>query len=387
MRFRFGICCFSIFFFIEWTVARSDDSVRESLCLLNDLFNEDYQKARNEIVESGTSVLPELVHLRDYDPDWKVRLYAGICAERIDRGDEIDSLIRHRWDDDPETAEMFARARLYLKPMLPPGGSEPFRRKLEKEGLWFLYLESYAEKTNEQDWFHVFMGSSALWFPRILQNQLRLLAGHIAEENVKRNFNNGLLGGPAWQTLMEFVSDGTYPEGRTTLLEHLDFTSDFPYCAIETETNESTILSLLEQYSDNKDVSGILRYQLYRIRLGETSTPLRDWALTVPNNRRAIEQMIVQYKDDRVLVAALSNHLQRLQSADISHSSNISVKKPNHPQELTLIVDTPEQPTTEVPTNVHETCPRRNRTGYALAAIATMLAVSAFFLLKRRCRP
>ena len=387
MRFSFIKCWLSFFFFLEWSAARGDDSVRESLRLLNDLFNEDYQSARNGIVEMGSAVLPELVRLRDHDADWRVRLYAGICAERIDRGDEIDSLIHYRWDEDPETAEMFNLAWLSHVPQLPVSHAGTFRQKIEKDGLWFLYLESYAEKTEEKDWFHVFMGSSASWFPRILNEPFRLLAGHIAEENVKRNFSKGLLGGPEWLTLIEFVSDGTYTEGRKTLLEHLDITYDFPYCAIEAETDESVILALLEKYADNDSASGVLRNQLYRIRLGETSSPLKNWALTVPTNPDEVEKMIAKYQDDAILVTELRKILKRLRSSTVFAQTDATAWKPAFP----MISAVPEH-VTELPAVVETGFPaktekQRRFIGIVIASIVAVIAGAGFLLFKRRHAP
>jgi len=106
----------------------------------------EYMEARDKIVSLGTDVLPVLGELAvDSSATWQERLVGRVWYERIARKVEIDALRNLDW------RQQEGYDRKWEWSMVGPG---PFMTKvvaseLERQGLWYYYLERIWKDTEE----------------------------------------------------------------------------------------------------------------------------------------------------------------------------------------------------------------------------------------------
>ncbi len=177
-----------------------------------------YRAARDAIVAEGRSALPVLESmLRNEQAPWDVRLAAGVCAERIEKGGAIDALDAYDWFKDPDyDASWGITATGYPSELVPL-----IQRRLSEAGLWYHYVAHYwrpaiipKAKVNHLDRFYqeaVFLSSTGM--PRYLASQ-------VASAGVERWLSTS----NRWNqihidALEALVADGTYPDGIRLLFE------------------------------------------------------------------------------------------------------------------------------------------------------------------------
>ncbi len=105
-----------------------------------------YIKVRTTIVDFGTNAIPSLAQaVVDKDLSWQQRLTARICYEHIERGDEIEELLRYNWREHPDFNLDWERS------MAGPGlkMSELVISRMLELGLWYYYIETTWKQTEE----------------------------------------------------------------------------------------------------------------------------------------------------------------------------------------------------------------------------------------------
>jgi len=113
--------------------------VKDLLVKAKALDGEAYWKARNEIVEMGTEIVPELAKIQeDKTLDWKLLLMAGICREWIERKVDIQAMETKDWKSDPDYDPKWTGFR--------PGPWFKLRylviKRYQEQRLWFYCLEA-----------------------------------------------------------------------------------------------------------------------------------------------------------------------------------------------------------------------------------------------------
>ncbi len=100
---------------------------------------EEYRTIRNEIIQKGQSIVPELMKIQeDKAVDWKTQLMSGICRERIERADDIEQMEKKDWASDPE----FDRQWLRYRPGPWIGMESLVVKRYREKKLWFYCLEA-----------------------------------------------------------------------------------------------------------------------------------------------------------------------------------------------------------------------------------------------------
>ncbi len=133
--------------------------------------NQEYLVARNKIIELGKRALPQLRSFAsDASLDWRNRLAARICFERIYMDGKIEKFIGLEWDDMIENAipehkpfeEEYEEGlkpdfEIKLEPgkkIVPMGGAQPFIKEdfvaeCNRLGAWYYFVELNWKQTNE----------------------------------------------------------------------------------------------------------------------------------------------------------------------------------------------------------------------------------------------
>jgi hypothetical protein len=152
--------------------AESGTDLSERLRGAADFTAREYQEERDALVKQGPEILPRLYPLAtDPATDWKIQLMARIVYERIQRGKEIEAVLRHDWLSYPPYAKPAVPAirierdengnerTISIPP--PPGHviipmtgasslmGKDVRKVLQEAGLWYWYVEQVWKKTNE----------------------------------------------------------------------------------------------------------------------------------------------------------------------------------------------------------------------------------------------
>ncbi|MEI6809894.1 MAG: hypothetical protein WCN95_14345 [bacterium] len=105
-----------------------------------------YLHARDAIVAFGSDITPLLKQVLDAKTEpWRFRLMAGICAERIERGQDIAALVNKDWSKDPEYDTQWARCRAGALPLMIPLAVKRYK----EARLWFYYVEMVWKETEE----------------------------------------------------------------------------------------------------------------------------------------------------------------------------------------------------------------------------------------------
>ena len=179
----------------------------------------EYIGIRDRIVSEGQEALPGLLSIaNNADADWRLRLAAGTCAERILYRSEIDELDHHDWSSDPEFSDVWhngaVNANGWHRDFTPM-----FLAIIGKKGFWFHYLEFFDERLD------VFgLDTSFRFIPSyVCENAtggIRILAALIADERVRSAYAQDLSPSPADVRVLEtFVEDGTFPQGARAFLQ------------------------------------------------------------------------------------------------------------------------------------------------------------------------
>ena len=105
-----------------------------------------YIAGRDQLVNRGSNSVAQLQEwAANTNEPWKVRLMAGIVAERIQHGPELVEIIGRDWTKDPEYKREWEKAR--------PGPVVKFAplvtRRFREQGLYWYYTELSWKETNE----------------------------------------------------------------------------------------------------------------------------------------------------------------------------------------------------------------------------------------------
>lgn len=173
-----------------------------------------YIAMRNELVRSCTNVVPELAKVSmDTNAPWRVRLMAGIVAERVQRGAEIDELVGKDWRTDPEYK------REWTMENGGPGLSlaNLVSQRLREEQLWWHSIETIWKETGE----HSFV-------PRMREDFWRAAyrggcreapVFDVLVEVLAERVASGLGTGGEWEFLMQSTNNLALPHVLHTLLK------------------------------------------------------------------------------------------------------------------------------------------------------------------------
>lgn len=106
----------------------------------------EYIVARKQLVSDGSNDVSALMAISTNSAErWQVRLVAGIAAERILKGAEIDALINREWQKEPSYNKEWNEFRegpvVGLKPLII--------RRCKELGLWWHYMEVVWKETGE----------------------------------------------------------------------------------------------------------------------------------------------------------------------------------------------------------------------------------------------
>ncbi len=186
-----------------------------SLRRMGEAVGKEYVTARDGIVSEGRSSLPQLhTFLTDEAKPWQLRLAAGICAERIEKGDAIDQLDGYNWFDDADYDAAWPITAAGYPAQLPA----LIHQRLVAAGFWYYYLEAlWKAPENAQ--------ARVPNYGRFLENATtattgvqRRFAAHIVEEHVLSEASGTPTRSGYAPSLHAFVRDGTYPRGARALL-------------------------------------------------------------------------------------------------------------------------------------------------------------------------
>jgi len=123
------------------------ESLREQLQLAADTLGTKYLAFRTNIVASGTNVVSELKRIVSTTNElWQIRLMAGICMERIERGRDLQAFIDKDWRTDPEYDKQWEMLRG------GPGSGDLGKlvlRRYKEQGFWHYYMETIWKNTLE----------------------------------------------------------------------------------------------------------------------------------------------------------------------------------------------------------------------------------------------
>jgi len=127
-------------------IAQADDSLRARLERAASASGADYIAARNQLVAAESNAVAELAAVSTNTQEtWQVRLMAGIIAERINKGAEINDLVRFDWTKDPEYNREWEKYACGPVMQLSPLVS----KRAKAKGFWWHYLEVVWKDTNE----------------------------------------------------------------------------------------------------------------------------------------------------------------------------------------------------------------------------------------------
>ena len=233
----------------------------------------EYRALRDAIVAQGEAVLPELDRIyADQSLDWKPRFAAGVCAEHIRRNPEIENLLEYDWTTLPGTESLW-KAPLPLTG-IPHGLMPYFRQKLVEEGLWFFYLEFFAEKETIESFkpYHLLYETIGEFVAESSQGDIRQWAVWIAEKDVLANTDGKNCHSQYLAVFEQFVKDGTYPQGIQYFLSHLRLNGHIRYWAIDSISDTSAIESLLPMYANDEIVLIVINERLRTICSASTSS-------------------------------------------------------------------------------------------------------------------
>ena len=315
-------------------------NMADDLFLLKELNGTEYALQRDAITQRGPSILSDLDNIASNDSDWELSLYASICSERIRRSKDIDALLNYDWKHLPGTESLW-EGPLPLTGI--PDGLEPFfRQKLLHDSLWYFYLEIYAGKQVTDPWsnYRLLYETIPNFVVDCSQGNIRQIAAQIAEKDVLNKTDGDSCSSEYLNAFSDFVEDGTYPQGQQYFLSHLRLNGH-----------------------------------------------LRTWVLKGISDMTVIEALVSQYSDDPLVQIALNQHLQSLRSVN-AHALTSIPKNTPIPLLASPPTETPSEiPVPEVPTGPVEDSPRSSFSVTKIAVIVTVLAGTAFLLLKRRHRP
>lgn len=278
-----------------------------------------YQVARDRIVDEAKSKTKELRRIaNNREEDWRVRLAAGICLERILRGKEIDGLDHRDWRTDPEYRSDWDTGRM------ADGTSRSFTpvffKRLEEAGLWFHYLEFCDGRIGTED-----LDPTFRLVPVFVQDRssggIRQLAARIADAKVVEAFKAGASPDSMdWTAFLAFVSDGTFPDGAKHVLmttKSGDSFSPRTMLLLTDAISDVDFLSELGQrYLPDENNGRIINRRLSRIKTNPTSdipvTPTFDLRPFLPVSTSFYEDSSVpsSEKDESTDSDAVRKHGQ-----------------------------------------------------------------------------
>jgi hypothetical protein len=255
----------------------------EQLTEMAEAKHPEYRALRDAIVAQGEAVLPELDRIyADQSLDWEPRFAAGVCAEHIRRNPEIENLLEYDWTTLPGTESLW-KAPLPLTG-IPHGLMPYFRQKLVEEGLWFFYLEFFAEKETIDTFkpYHLLYETIGEFVAESSQGDIRQWAVWIAEKDVLANTDGKNCHSQYLAVFEQFVKDGTYPQGIQYFLSHLRLNGHIRYWAIESISDPSALESLLTMYANDEIVSVVINERLRTIRSDLALANMQMETLGVP---------------------------------------------------------------------------------------------------------
>ena len=178
-------------------VVRADE-LRDRLQASTQATGTNYLSMRNGIVALGTNELPDLRRLADStNESWQVRLMAGICAERIEKGSDIRAMIERNWNLDPEYKSIWDKVCGGVGSVASFGVLVGKRYK-EKE-LWYYYIETIWKETEEHSHWRpvrpdmwLFAARQGLLGSRVFDLLSQVLAERIRGDSGFRSYETGL---------------------------------------------------------------------------------------------------------------------------------------------------------------------------------------------------
>lgn len=124
----------------------SDDFLKARLERAASMTGTDYLVARKELVATESNAVVTLTAIStNVLESWQIRLMAGIVAERISKGTEIDEFVQYNWRQDPRYGSDWDKYHGGPVKQLMPLVIE---RCIEK-GLWWHYMEVVWKETRE----------------------------------------------------------------------------------------------------------------------------------------------------------------------------------------------------------------------------------------------
>lgn len=185
-----------------------------------------YVGRRSKIVSEGTAALPQLdVWLANEAMDWRLRVCAGVCAERIRYGALIDALGSKCWEEDP----LYDRSWRVTATGYPDELPALVALRLQEAGFWYHYIEVLwkrippdGTRLAQSTVLYGEVARMAEGLPRYFA--ARVVEDHITEALAARN----LFWTQYYRALEEYVQDGTYPDGLRTLMQVYFRRSDRP---------------------------------------------------------------------------------------------------------------------------------------------------------------
>ena len=247
-------------------------SVRVELDSLKALPVPEWASIRDRILAQGTECTNELGVIRDnYQEPWQVRFLASLCLERILNDPSETEFFGTPWKSDPDfdPAWISTAAGYSLEEI------DLLRRRLREKGYWFGLLDQFAFPDDCGDRHPVFHIGAQILFDdapeAVRQYAARLSECYASESLIRHDWHYD--GYVPW--LEAYVLDGTYPQGSTLLLEHLENTGcRFPAkLRILLSRNEDE--SLLERIRDSPETDRMTR-GLVGERLSQLTSRVRE---------------------------------------------------------------------------------------------------------------
>lgn len=130
----------------ETGLGQTNASLRQLLERTATATGVDYIAARNQLIATERNAVAELTAIStNVLESWQIRLMAGIVAERITRGSEINEFAKYNWRRDPRYGSDWDMYHGGPVEKLMPLVTE----KCKEKGLWWYYIELTWKKTGE----------------------------------------------------------------------------------------------------------------------------------------------------------------------------------------------------------------------------------------------
>ena len=238
----------------------------------------EYRVLRDVIVAQGETILPELDRIYgDQSLNWKPRFAAGVCIEHIRRENDIQKFLNHNWWNEPG----FCDAGPILATGYPRDCFPIVQKVEEKYGLWFYYLELFANKiiAYEETTNYRIIGRVSAAILGCQDPDIRYFGSRIVELLFNDNaFSQKRIDGQTeiyLKELISYVDDRTYPEGKATIYNHLDSYGLTIRTFFAKETDVQILSRLQIKYEGNPYVSELIRRQFKIIEAGtDAPSPL-----------------------------------------------------------------------------------------------------------------